>query len=64
MTLKQLRAFAQQGDARAQFNLGAMYRNGQGVPQDDALAAAWTRKATDQGLLPRYEDFEIAWQDA
>ena len=40
---------ADQGHAKAQFNLGVMYRNGQGVPQDNAAAARWYRKAADQG---------------
>jgi uncharacterized protein len=33
----------------AQFNLGQLYRNGQGVPQDHAAAASWYRKAAEQG---------------
>jgi TPR repeat protein len=33
----------------AQFNLGFMYDNGQGVQQDFKQAAAWYRKAADQG---------------
>ena len=32
---------AEQGTANSQFNLGAMYNNGQGVPQDYALAHMW-----------------------
>jgi uncharacterized protein len=40
---------ADEGDARAQFNLGFMYANGQGVPQDYAEAVNWYRKAADQG---------------
>ena len=40
---------AEQGDAAAQYNLGQMYRNGQGVHQDYAQAAAWYRKAAEQG---------------
>ena len=31
------------------FNLGLMYFNGQGVPQDYAQAAKWFRLAADQG---------------
>ena len=45
-----LRVQANAGDAAAQFNLGVMYANGEGVPQDDAQATAWYRKAADQGL--------------
>ena len=40
---------AEQGDAKAQFNLGGMYFNGRGVPQDNAQAAQWYRKAAEQG---------------
>jgi len=43
------RVFAEQGDADAQFNLGALYFYGKGVSQDYAQAAAWYRKAADQG---------------
>ncbi|MGC2420781.1 MAG: tetratricopeptide repeat protein [Candidatus Acidiferrales bacterium] len=40
---------AEKGDAVAQKNLGVLYHNGQGVPQNDALAVAWSRKAAEQG---------------
>jgi TPR repeat protein len=40
---------AEQGDAQAQFYLGVMYLNGQGVSQNDAKAVEWWQKATDQG---------------
>ena len=33
----------------AQFNLGLMYHNGQGVPQDYREAVRWYRMAADQG---------------
>ena len=29
------------GDGEAQYNLGVMYANGEGVPQDDAEAHTW-----------------------
>jgi hypothetical protein len=48
-TLDTWRARAEQGDARAQFNLGLMYDTGEGVPQDDAEAVRWYRRAADQG---------------
>ena len=35
------RKAADQGHAQAQFNLGIMYANGQGVPQDAAQAVSW-----------------------
>ena len=37
------RLAADQGDAGAQYNLGNMYANGEGVPQDDAEAVRWYR---------------------
>ena len=40
---------AEQGFARAQHNLGLMYANGTGVPQDDVLAYAWLNLAVEQG---------------
>ena len=43
------RRLAEQGDADAQFNLGVMYANGEGVPQDDAEAVRWYRLSADQG---------------
>ena len=40
---------AEQGDARAQRNLGLMYEYGDGVPEDDVKAVYWFRKAAEQG---------------
>jgi TPR repeat protein len=42
-------AEANQGAASAQYNLGVMYANGVGVPENDAEAVKWFRKAADQG---------------
>lgn len=36
-------------DARSQIALGAMYGNGQGVPQDYVASAKWYQKAAEQG---------------
>jgi TPR repeat protein len=47
--IEELRAKAEQGDAKAQNNLGNIYYNGEGVPQDDAEAVRWWRLAADQG---------------
>lgn len=40
---------AEQGDARAQWNIGLMYLAGLGVPQDLAVAEQWIAKAAAQG---------------
>jgi TPR repeat protein len=46
--LKEWRPLAEQGGAAAEFNLGLMYLEGQGLPQDYALAAAWFNKSAEQ----------------
>ena len=48
--LREFRALAEQGSAKAQWGLGAMYSLGRGVPQDDAEAVKWYRKAAEQGV--------------
>lgn len=40
---------ANQGDVNAQFNLGVMYRQGQGVAQDYRKSIIWYRRAAEQG---------------
>ncbi len=46
---KWFRKAAEEGDAVAQYNLGNMYSDGKGVPQDDAEALKWCRRAAEQG---------------
>ena len=41
---------AEQGSASAQYNLGVMYDEGEGVPEDDKQAVKWYRLAAEQGL--------------
>ena len=43
------RIAAEQGDVGAQYNLGVMYADGEGVPEDDAEAVRWYRIAAEQG---------------
>ncbi|WP_326483199.1 tetratricopeptide repeat protein, partial [Haemophilus influenzae] len=40
---------AEQGNASIQFNLGLMYKKGQGIKQDDFEAVKWYRQAAEQG---------------
>ena len=47
--VKWYRKAADQGDARAQCNLGLMYENGRGVSKDEYEAVKWFRKAAEQG---------------
>lgn len=47
--LREWRPLAEEGDARAQYYLGIMYANGEGVPENDRQAAYWFRKSARQG---------------
>jgi len=47
--LRLYRPLAEQGNASAQFEIGRMYFNGHGVPQNFAEALKWHRLAADQG---------------
>ena len=51
-SFQETKAKAEEGDVKAQYNLGYMYANGQGVPKDAAEAYKWYRKAADQGSAP------------
>ena len=46
--LREWQPLAKQGDAVAQYHLGLLYANGQGVPKDDAQARQWYEKAAVQ----------------
>ena len=49
--LQELKKAAEQGHAKAQFNLAQIYSNvvGRGVPQDDKEAVKWYRLGAEQG---------------
>src|SRR5665213_1835782 len=47
-----LNPLAAQGDAEAQYDLGCLYENGEGVPQDAAQAVAWFAAAAARGKTP------------
>lgn len=49
LTLEELRRLAEQGDSDAQWDLGSIYHNGTGVPQNDTLAVQWFLRAAEQG---------------
>ncbi len=48
-TVRTSRGAAEQGDAEAQYRLGLVYQNGQGVPQDYSEAMNLYRMAVEQG---------------
>jgi localization factor PodJL len=47
-----LRQAAADGDARAQFEIGAIYSEGKVVPQDFKQASVWYERAAEQGFAP------------
>ena len=47
--LREWKPLAEQGNALAQFALGWMYENGQGVPQDNVYAHMWWNIAASSG---------------
>ena len=61
--LKEFSTLANQGNAQAQFNLGVMYDNGQGVPKDEAQAVAWYRKAAEQGMASAQYNLGVMYRD-
>ena len=47
--LRESRPLAEQGNALAQYQLGLLYDNGQGVRKDDTQARQWYEKSAEQG---------------
>jgi len=54
--LKDCSPLAKDGNPEAQYYLGLMYYNGQGVPQDYKEAVRWYRLAAEQGNAPAQND--------
>ena len=55
------RLAAEQGHARAQYNLGVAYSNGEGVEQDYVEAVKWWRLAAEQGIADAQYNLGIAY---
>jgi hypothetical protein len=47
--LREWSSLAERGDARAQFHLGMLYENGDGIPVDYGKAREWYEKSAAQG---------------
>ncbi len=58
-----IKPLAEQGHAKAQFNLGVMYQRGEGVPQDSAEALAWYRKAAGQDLPDAHYNLGVIYHN-
>ena len=48
-TASDYRQAAEQGDVKAQYNLGVCYYKGEGVPKNYVEGARWIRKAAEKG---------------
>jgi hypothetical protein len=60
--LEEFQKAAEQGDVIAQYALGLMYDNGEGVTQDNATAFKWYKKAAEQGYAQA--QFTTGWMYA
>jgi len=56
-----LKVQANNGDAKAQYELGEIYGNGYGVPKDFAQSAIWLRMAADQGIADAQLDLGLLY---
>ena len=61
--LKEWEPLAERGNSRAQFNLGVMYDEGEGVPQDDKEAVRWYRLAAEQGYAMAQFNLGVMYDD-
>ena len=59
--LQEFRPLAEQGDDIAQFSLGQMYYEGQGVARDYVQAVEWYRKAAEQGYARAQYNFGLKY---
>jgi len=61
VALEKFKPLAEGGKAEAQFNLGVMYRQGQGVAQDDKQAVEWWSKAAEQGHVEAQDNLGLRY---
>jgi TPR repeat protein len=52
LNIEELKCLAQKGDAEAQYRIGQKYAIGQDIPQDQAEAFLWYKKAAEQDHKP------------
>lgn len=54
---------AEQGDAEAQYRLGAMYSLGRGVAEDYTKTLLWWRKAAEQGHIQAQKNIGLLYDE-
>lgn len=52
---------AEQGNPKAQYLLGVLHQDGQGVPQDHVVAANWYQRAAEQGFAPAQNNLGLMY---
>ena len=62
LDVARLRQLAEQGDARAQTELGVRYENGRGLERDYAAAVSWFRRAAEQGYAAAQTELGYAYE--
>ena len=60
---KWYRLAAEKGNDNAQYSLGVLYANCQGVKQSDSEAFKWFRKSADQGNIYALQSIGLAYMD-
>lgn len=59
--MKEWTPLAEQGNASAQHNVGVMYKDGEGVPQDYKAAAKWFTLAAEQGIAAAQSNLGVMY---
>jgi len=60
---EETKRLAEQGNASAQYNLGLMYRNGEGVPENDVEAVRWWLLAAEQGDVSAQHNLGLMYRN-
>ncbi len=61
LALESWKELADKGEPEAEYALGVLYANGQGVPKDDAIAFSWYVKAAEAGYADAQYNVAIAY---
>ena len=61
LAFKRFKDLAERGNVNAQFNLGVMYRQGQGTAQDDKKAVGWWTKAAEAGHIDAQDNLGLRY---
>ena len=61
--LREWTPLAEQGNASAQYNLGQIYRRGDGVPQDYKTEVKWYTRAAEQGNATAQYNLGVMYEE-